>query len=56
MFDLLDIADKTDINADYILFDSWFSSPSTIIKLRKRNLHTIAMIKRTNSLYGKWTA
>lgn len=51
MFDMLDVAEKHNIQADYILFDSWFSSPSTILKLRKRNMHTIAMVKATKKVH-----
>ena len=51
MFDLIDIASKNNITADYILFDSWFSYPATIIKLLKKSLHTIAMLKATPKVY-----
>jgi DDE superfamily endonuclease len=51
MFDMLDTADKHNINADYVLFDSWFSSPSTILRLLKRNMHTIAMVKLTKKVH-----
>ena len=51
MMQLLDIADKYKIKADFMLFDSWFAYPSTLLKLLKRNLHTIAMLKATTKIH-----
>jgi hypothetical protein len=51
MFDLLDIAKKHNIHADYVLFDSWFSSPSTIIQVLNRKMHAIAMVKATEKVH-----
>ena len=51
MLDMLDIAEKHNIKADYVLFDSWFSSPSTLLKLLKRQMHTIAMVKATKKVH-----
>ena len=39
------------IKAKYVLFDSWFSFPATIIKVCKMNLHVIAMLKDTPKIY-----
>lgn len=39
------------IKAKYVLFDSWFSFPSTIIKVCKMNLNVIAMLKDTPKVY-----
>lgn len=39
------------IKANYVLFDSWFSFPSTILKIRQLNLHVIAMIKNTSKIH-----
>lgn len=39
------------IKAKYVLFDSWFSFPATIIKICKMNLHVIAMLKDTPKIY-----
>lgn len=51
MFDMLDSAKKHDIQADYDLFDSWFTSPSTVLQVLKRNMHTIAMVKLTKKVH-----
>lgn len=45
---------RSSVSARYVLFDSWFSSPKTLITLKKEcRMDTIAMIKknRTNYLY-----
>ncbi len=39
------------IKAKYVLFDSWFSFPSTIIRVCKMNLNVIAMLKDTPKIY-----
>lgn len=39
------------IKAKYVLFDSWFSFPATIIKVCKMNLDVIAMLKDTPKIY-----
>lgn len=39
------------IKAKYVLFDSWFSFPATIIKVCKMNLDVIAMLKDTSKIY-----
>jgi len=39
------------IKAKYVLFDSWFSFPTTIIKICKMNLDVIAMLKDTPKIY-----
>ncbi len=39
------------IKAKYVLFDSWFAFPSTIIKIFDTGLHTIAMLKDTPKIY-----
>ena len=39
------------IKAKYVLFDSWFSFPATIIKICKMNLNVIAMLKDTPKIY-----
>lgn len=39
------------IKAKYVLFDSWFSFPATIIKVCKMNLHVISMLKDTPKIY-----
>ena len=39
------------IKANYVLFDSWFSFPATIIRICKMKLHVIAMLKDTPKIY-----
>jgi len=45
MFDLLRQAQEYGIPARYLLFDSWFSFPSVICRVREHRLHVICMIK-----------
>lgn len=52
MIELVASAQKAGIQAKYILFDSWFSSPKTIMKLKTdRHLDTIAMVKKGKTKY-----
>lgn len=45
MFDLLRQAQEHGIQARYLLFDSWFSFPSVIRRVREHRLHVICMLK-----------
>lgn len=38
---------KIGIPAKHVLFDSWFSAPSTIVEIVKLNLHVVARLKST---------
>jgi len=44
--------------AKYLLFDSWFSNPKTIINVLKRKLNVICMLKITSKIHyfyqGEW--
>lgn len=52
MDELVASAQKSGITAKYILFDSWFSSPKTIMTMKKeRHLDTVAMIKKSKTKY-----
>ena len=52
MFDLLKSAQEAGITAKYVLFDSWFGSPKTIIPLKNEmSLDTIAMLKKSKTKY-----
>ncbi|MCD8338577.1 MAG: transposase, partial [Lachnospiraceae bacterium] len=52
MVELIASAQAAGISAKYILFDSWFSSPKTVITLKKeRHLDTIAMVKKSKTRY-----
>ena len=47
MVELVHSAQRAGITAKYVLFDSWFSAPKTILKLKKQErLDTIAMLKK----------
>lgn len=51
MLTLLDEAKKAAIPAKYVLFDSWFSSPSTLHAVKNMNYDVIAMIKKTQKMF-----
>jgi len=52
MLELITSAQSAGISAKYVLFDSWFSSPKTILALKKeRGLDTIAMVKKSKARY-----
>ena len=52
MVELIHSAQRTGITARYVLFDSWFSAPKTILALKKQeHLDTIAMIKKSKTKY-----
>jgi len=46
----LKAAIKAGISASYVLFDSWFAYPSTIIKIRALGLHVVARVKDTTKV------
>lgn len=45
-------AHDSGICADYLLFDSWFAFPSTIIGLLEQNQQVICMLKSAKTKYG----
>lgn len=47
MLELLKSAKSAKIPADYVLFDSWFSSPKTIHAVKDLGYDVIAMVKKT---------
>ena len=47
---LIQEAQTAEINAKYVLFDSWFTYPKTILALKKMRLDTVAMVKRTEKI------
>ena len=52
MLDLVKFAQDAGITAKYILFDSWFGSPKTIIPLKNElSLDTIAMLKKNKTKF-----
>ncbi|MBU3191388.1 transposase [Clostridium bowmanii] len=53
MIDLLKQAASYAIPGTYVLFDSWFTYPKTLIRILELKLHTIAMVKAMpNVFYG----
>ena len=51
MLELLNAAKKAAIPAKYVLFDSWFSSPSTIHAVKEIGYDVIGMVKQLNQRY-----
>ena len=54
MLTLLDAAKKAEIPAKYVLFDSWFSSPSTIHAVKKTGYDVIGMVKKTPKMFFRY--
>ena len=50
--DLVKQARDSGIRADYLLFDSWFAFPSTIIGLLEQKQQVICMLKAAKTKYG----
>ncbi len=52
MVELIHSAQCAGITARYVLFDSWFSAPKTILALKEQeHLDTIAMVKKSKTKY-----
>lgn len=55
LVDLLKTAIHAGHTAKYVLFDTWFSSPKTICRIKKEcGLDTIAMIKKSSKIKYLW--
>lgn len=58
LVELLQAALKEGITANYVLFDSWFSSPKMFHALHEMKLHAVCMLKRSKKVYyryhGEW--
>jgi hypothetical protein len=52
LVELVDQAKTAGIVAEYLLFDSWFSFPATIIRLLEKKVHVICMLKAMKTTYG----
>lgn len=50
MIELIRKALSVGIKADYVLFDTWFSSPAQLIDIRKLGLSAIAMIRKSSKI------
>ena len=54
MLELLKHAKKVDIPANYVLFDSWFSSPSSIHSVKEIGYDVIGMVKKTLKMFFRY--
>ena len=54
MIELLDHAISAGHHADYVLFDTWFSSPAQLIAVKGLGLDSIAMIKKSSRIYYEY--
>lgn len=50
LLQLLKEAQAAGIKAKYVLFDSWFTYPKTILALKKMQLDTVAMVKKADNI------
>lgn len=50
MMTLLDTALNSGLEADYVLFDSWFSNPAQITAIHSKGMDVIAMIKKSSRI------
>lgn len=51
MLELLQTAMTAGHHADYVLFDTWFSSPAQLMAIKELGLDAIAMIKRNANIH-----
>jgi hypothetical protein len=54
MTELLKTAQNAGHHADYVLFDTWFSSPAQLIAVKKLGLDSIAMLKKSARIYYEY--
>lgn len=54
MIELLKNAQNAGHHADYVLFDTWFSSPAQLIAVKKLGLDSIAMLKKSSHIYYEY--
>ena len=54
MLELLRAAKKAYIPARYVLFDSWFSSPSSLHSVKEIGYDVIAMVKKTPKMFFRY--
>ena len=50
MLELISRAMAAGIHADYVLFDTWFSSPAQLIDIKKLGMDAIAMIRKSSKI------
>ena len=51
MLELIKEAVKAGYKADYVLFDSWFSSPAQLLDVKNLGFYCIAMVKKNDTKY-----
>lgn len=54
MLELLKAAKTASIPARYVLFDSWFSSPSTLHAVKRLGYDVIGMVKKTPKMFFRY--
>lgn len=54
MLDLLKAAKKAALPAKYVLFDSWFTSPSTLHAIKAIGYDVIGMVKKTPKMFFRY--
>lgn len=54
MLELLSSTKKAAIPAKYVLFDSWFSSPSALHSVKETGYDVIGMIKKTPKMFFRY--
>lgn len=54
MLELLKAAKKAAIPANYVLFDSWFPSPSTLYVVKGIGYDVIRMVKKTPKMFFRY--
>ena len=54
MLELLKAAKTAEIPAKYVLFDSWFSSPSTLHSVKEIGYDVIGMVKKTPKMFFRY--
>ena len=54
MIELLKTAQAAGHHADYVLFDTWFSSPAQLIAVKELGLDSIAMIRKSSRIYYEY--
>ena len=52
--ELIKQAVEEGIPADYVLFDSWFSSPKMFWQLKELGLDSVGMIKQSKKIYYRY--
>lgn len=54
MLELLKSAQYAEHNADYVLFDTWFSNPAQLVAVKNLGLDSNAMIKKSSRIYYEY--